>query len=446
MSLTCAACGLGVGAVAANAANDHSFTSSFSGAGTNAVSGPTDVAVDDVTHDVYVLDSGNARVEKFDNAGNFLLSWGGGVVASGPDNVPVNERQRVTVHATGGTFTLTAEGHTTAEIPFDASAAAVQVALEDLPNIQAGNVKVTEAEGAPSNGGSWDVEFTGSLADTNIQEMATDGSHLTGEPPIITHSTTVEGAGSYEICDPAKGDVCRTGIPGNGPGQFTTPQFIAVDNSNSESAGDVYVADTNNSGVSKFDSSGNLITSWGTGGQIHTHEPLGIAVDTNGNLVTLDTFAKIEKFAPFGELISAIQSQGDPQRAGITLDGNGNIYFVNQNIIREHDYVEVSSPEGKRIGPVTGPGYTGPTEGLVFAPFTGDLYVDDGGNSVLHYDSNCDPSAGECTPVDSFGAGHLAGAGGLAVDPGTDTVYAADTTGGSIVVFNGALAHVTTGT
>jgi sugar lactone lactonase YvrE len=404
--------------------------------------------VDDVSHDVYVADSGNARVEKFDSAGNLLVSWGGGVVASGPDNVPLNERQGVTVRATGGTFKLTfltSEGHTTTEIPFDASAAAVQAALEGLPNIQAGNVRVSEAEGAPSNGGSWDIEFIGTFADTNVQQMITDGSKLTGETHTIDLSTTVEGASSYEVCDPAKGDVCRTGIPGIGPGQFTRPKFIAVDNSTSSSAGDVYVADLNNSEVSKFDSSGNLITSWGTGGQINALEPVGIAVDTNGNLVTFTRFNLIAKFSPFGELISKSQTQSDAQRAGITLDGSGNMYFADQNIFREHDYVELDDPAGKRVGIVTGPGYTGPTEGLAFAPFTGDLYVDDGGSTVLHYDSGCDPSAGECTPVDSFGAGHLTGAEGIAVDPGTDTVYAADTTEGNVVVFDGVLGHVATG-
>ncbi|HEY1354681.1 MAG TPA: hypothetical protein VGF09_00050, partial [Solirubrobacterales bacterium] len=36
-------------------------------------------AVDESTGDVYVTDTGNARVEKFDASGNFLAAWGFGV-------------------------------------------------------------------------------------------------------------------------------------------------------------------------------------------------------------------------------------------------------------------------------------------------------------------------------------------------------------------------------
>src|ERR1700724_1347463 len=57
-------------------------------------------------------------------------------------------------------------------------------------------------------------------------------------------------------------------------GSFTNPNGIAVD----ESTGDVYVADlgsaTVSQSVSKFDSSGKLIESWGTKGQL-TGTPTG---------------------------------------------------------------------------------------------------------------------------------------------------------------------------
>ncbi|HEY8304311.1 MAG TPA: NHL repeat-containing protein, partial [Solirubrobacteraceae bacterium] len=389
---------------------------------------------------MYVVDSGNARIEKFDGAGNFLTSWGGGVVASGPDNIPLNEQQMITVHATGGTFTLTFEGQATTEIPFDASAATVQVALEALPSLPSGNVKVTEAERAPSNSGSWDVEFTGSLADTNVQQMTSDGTGLTGASPAAGIVTAVQGASSYEICNPAKGDICRSGIPGNGPGQLTAPRFIAIDNSNSASAGDVYIADPGNSSVSQFDPSGNLVTSWGTGGRLSSNGPTGLAVDASGNLFVYNDFGEMREFNPYGELITKFLPGFGVTAAGIAVDSADNLYVVRQTSV-----VEKLSSGGSPIGAVTGPGFTGPTEGLAFAQFINDLYVDDGGKAILHYDASCDPSVGECTPADSFGSGHLAGTKGLAVDPGSDTVYAADAAEGSVEVFDGTLAHAVTG-
>src|SRR5262249_11267024 len=54
-----------------------SFGSTGSGAG--QFQGPVGVAVDQATGNVYVADSGNARVQKFDASGTFIAAWGWGV-------------------------------------------------------------------------------------------------------------------------------------------------------------------------------------------------------------------------------------------------------------------------------------------------------------------------------------------------------------------------------
>ena len=71
-----------------------------------------------------------------------------------------------------------------------------------------------------------------------------------------------DGHAASEVCTLN----CQAGIPGAGSGQFSRPEFIAVDNSNSLSAGDVYVADATNDVVQKFNSAGELVTSWETNG------------------------------------------------------------------------------------------------------------------------------------------------------------------------------------
>ena len=88
----------------------------------------------------------------------------------------INERQTVTItNATGGTFTLTFSGQTTAPIAFNATAAQVDAALEALSNIGADDVAVTGAAGGP-----YTVEFTGALGNTDVAEMTADGTGLTG--------------------------------------------------------------------------------------------------------------------------------------------------------------------------------------------------------------------------------------------------------------------------
>ena len=95
------------------------------------------------------------------------------------------------------------------------------------------------------------------------------------------------GTGNPNVCTNAGAptDVCQSGTSSSSPGGFQTPTFVAVDGSASLSAGDVYIGDTGDNLVSKFDSSGNLVASWGTGGQLSGFSSLaGIAVDPSGNL------------------------------------------------------------------------------------------------------------------------------------------------------------------
>jgi hypothetical protein len=95
----------------------------------------------------------------------------GGLGISG---LRVNEIERITVNAGGGTFTISHGGDTTGPIPFNASAGEVQSALEALASIGPGNVAV---KGGP--GGPYFVEFVGSLAKMAITPLTTSHSSLT---------------------------------------------------------------------------------------------------------------------------------------------------------------------------------------------------------------------------------------------------------------------------
>src|SRR4051812_17713543 len=60
----------------AGALSKHTFSGSLTGEGPTALSRPTDVAIDQSTGDVYVVDNGNHRVIKFDPSGQFILMVG----------------------------------------------------------------------------------------------------------------------------------------------------------------------------------------------------------------------------------------------------------------------------------------------------------------------------------------------------------------------------------
>lgn len=101
----------------------------------------------------------------------------------------VDEEQTVTVSATGGTFKLTFSGQQTGAIAYNASAATVLAALEGLSNIDVGDVEVTGSAGGP-----WTIKFLGQYAGTNVSQMTSDATSLTGGAGTATVATSVSGS------------------------------------------------------------------------------------------------------------------------------------------------------------------------------------------------------------------------------------------------------------
>lgn len=118
-----------------------------------------------------------------------------GYTATGPFSAGGAEVQTVTITGTptGGTFTLTFTRNgtpaTTAPIAFDATAAALEAALEALPNLETGDVAVG---GGPGPGTPWTVTFAAHLG--NVALMTDDDSGLTGgTAPAVTVTQTTPG-------------------------------------------------------------------------------------------------------------------------------------------------------------------------------------------------------------------------------------------------------------
>jgi hypothetical protein len=100
-----------------------------------------------------------------------------------------NEVQTLTITGspTGGTYTLTFDGETTAAIPYNATAADVKDALDDLPGIGYNDVTVA---GGPHPGTAITVAFGGQYEATNVPQMTATGSFTGGSSPAITPTTT----------------------------------------------------------------------------------------------------------------------------------------------------------------------------------------------------------------------------------------------------------------
>jgi hypothetical protein len=113
---------------------------------------------------------------------------GAAVPAAGTDEV---QTVTVTGSPTGGTYTLTFSGQTTSAIAFDATASAVQSALEALSNIDSGDVVCA---GGPHPGTPITVTFGGQYDGEDVPQMTASGAGLTGgTTPTVTVTTTTPG-------------------------------------------------------------------------------------------------------------------------------------------------------------------------------------------------------------------------------------------------------------
>lgn len=106
-------------------------------------------------------------------------------------NPATNELQEIVINATGGTWTATYSGQTTAAINHNATAADLQTALENLSNIAVGDVDVT---GGPGASAPFVIEFTGTLAGTNVAAITTNAGSLSGGASTATVTTTRNGS------------------------------------------------------------------------------------------------------------------------------------------------------------------------------------------------------------------------------------------------------------
>ncbi len=98
------------------------------------------------------------------------------------------------------------------------------------------------------------------------------------------------------------------GGPGAAPGQFDAPRGVAI-----APDGSVYVADSRNYRIQKFDADGNLLLTWGTFGEVAKgtgaagtfNEPWGVGVGPDGAVYIADTWNhRIQKFDANGQFLS----------------------------------------------------------------------------------------------------------------------------------------------
>ncbi|MDP1992397.1 MAG: 6-bladed beta-propeller [Syntrophales bacterium] len=247
--------------------------------------------VQDAQGNIYVADSFNDRIEKFDPDGNYILSWGSsgaedgqfqgcrGLAIDSANNVYVTDviLHRVQKFDSSGNFITKwgSEGTGIGEFsaPFDISADS----LNNLYVVDANNNRIQKFDSSGRHLGQFGTRGTG------------DGQF---DEPI---GITIDYRNNIYIADGRdnriqKFDqnmrfVAKWRGAGTGDGQFVTPYGLAADRD-----GNIYVTDLGNNRIQKFDSSGNYLGKAAQAGyqEGELFEPSDVIVDQFGNLYVVD--------------------------------------------------------------------------------------------------------------------------------------------------------------
>ncbi|HEX4306463.1 MAG TPA: hypothetical protein VHZ54_10520 [Solirubrobacterales bacterium] len=416
------------------------------------ISGGSGLAVNESSGDVYVTDSKNDRISEFDPARppaeQFVRAFGWGVADGSPEpqictttcragtagsepgqleeprfiaidddpaspshgdvyvggvgRAAADERDQIQIEAEGGSFTLALEGHSTTPIPYkpyppdpsarEAFALEIEQALEAVPSIGSGNVTVGIFLLGSTGALGFGIDFVGSLAETDLPKLTVGTSQLLPTSSSVRVQTVSNGS------------------------DFA-PELIT-----------------------KFTAGGELVTTWGTGGQLDgsttpqgTFAPItGLEVTPTGDLIASTQNGRIYRFGDDGALV-ATSNEGFRSPAGAAVDGSGSIFGSSGGAVTKF------TPEGVEVGRVLPtPGLLGAAQtptGLAADVSSDDLYVDLEGHSIADFSSRCEPAQGFCEPSRSFGEGTLKEAAGISVDSTDGTVYAADAGTDQILAF-----------
>ena len=171
------------------------------------------------TNGAVLLRVGTRRLGESENGSTLTISTaatGLGTIVTG--STETNEIQELSLPATftGGNFTLTFNGQTTAALNFNATAAQIQTALGNLPAVTPGDLIV---RGGPLNTDPVYIEFAGAFARQDVSQITVNSANYNANAAAV-QAAIVSGIPALA------GQISVTG--GDLPGLPVSIQFIGA--------------------------------------------------------------------------------------------------------------------------------------------------------------------------------------------------------------------------
>lgn len=413
------------------------------GSGNGQINNPFVLAVDG-RGNIYVADTANNRVAKFDSTGLWIRHIASGIVS--PLGIAVDQANVVWITGnTGEIYAYEANGSYLAYYygTYTPVTSFFEGYIRDVRGIA-----ITQPQTASPYNGAPAIVVVDSA--TQAVELMSMSAQPTAHLPI----TSIAGVGNYNAqiafdssdnvyfasynsnivykYDKFGAPITQWGSSGAANGQFSGAEGIAIDDSNN-----VYVADRNNNRIQKFDNSGNYITQWGSlgTGDGQFNHPAHLAVDGSWLYVTEEGNDRVQKFSFAGAWVRKWGTTGAGEGqfttpTGITVDRNRNQVYVGEYL---GDRVQQFSVFGDFIKIFSGTSLNG-VLGLANDQH-GNVYVSDLSNDrIVQFNDNG-------TFLTSFAQ---PSANGLGVNPRNGQLYAGTVGGGVISRFGATIGKADT--
>jgi len=403
------------------------------GSGNSQFSNPSGVAVDG-SGNIYVADSSNNRIQKFDSDGNFLWTVG----AFGSGNEQFNHPIGVVVDSSGYVYVADSGNNRIQKI--DPSGNYVgQFGSKGSANNQFSYPTGVAVDGS----GNIYVSDSGNNAVKKFNSAGTwiwTNTYGLGNPQGVA----VDSGGNVDVSSIAYDQILQYDSNGNylrvmtGAG-FSDPHGLAVD-----SAGDIFVTDSynHNNRIQILDSQGDYLGQFGSGGSGNGqfNDPTGVGVDSLGNIFVTDANNfRFQKFDSTGTFLLSTGPGRFDDPTGIAVDGAGYVYVSDyalgiyyNNCIWKYDnqgnYVGTIGSGGSGNGQLNNP--TG-----VAVDGSGNIYVADNNNYRIQK-FNASGAFVWANGSQGTGNGQFEHPSGVAVDS-SGNIYVADSSNSRIQKFDG---------